>query len=888
MYARLGIIVAYNSEPDGQRNDVEVIREGYYKVALLPPLGSITNSDSTEQTKIVNAYPLSLGRGHAHNFSQYVYSTYKVGDKVVLLQLSDQHYIILGSLANLAHLDTFININTTHCSIFGNEQHIIEPSINSYLYSSGQLFASNNTGTGFGSIVVPANTSNTTTISYTVTGNALLSSSLHPVCSFNVKFHFNEKDFLQNLFTKNPSLTFNIPDNLFTVGSLKFSYQYPAEIRDLIKGLDYIYHNNVFSKFDENKTSIFIRHDYNTPVLTKNHTDIYKNSIVTNTFCYYINPSITGSYASTEYRNSTGVIKYGAIAKEFLTANKVFESEQRFVTHDSAVYLYTNTAIPFKPNFTDNHNHTQYRYTLKNSLTEIKTSEVYLLVSAQSSNNDFNAGNITEIHSIKSSESYYKKSVYSYSYKNESGYRQSGVMANFIAKTLNNTGNIVFSLGVAHGNAGKLTQITDTLAIKFSLNRLSETVHSEQLQLTTAASLINLNNDVISITARTAIHLKTQKLVLDANEIVLNGQNIGLKANALINLSAPEVAINAGPDIDTTVPSNSSVGISSTATPSQFAIATKTVQQNDFKDMLKKQAEELKKFLNNWLTDASSVLYNDTKSKVNSIPSFLSPGTVDRLILLICRPETIILLVLAILYNLLRKLLDSLLALLHDTALQLLKNALKKLKELIEKLKQNNPLLAKLLTILEKLIQILILITDLVVMFLSLINTLLGKLFDFALFIATLFAVAKHAIYKYCKTSSETSVISSLIPTLPITDPPNAEIDSTEDNKTTHSEIISEIIDNLPETEITENLGNTITALENTFSYVEQVLDYLANQQETLTNILVNEGLLTVSDINTDANNLIDFINTDFQTAINNCENMIDEYITIYNRFCIT
>ena len=156
------------------------------------------------------------------------------------------------------------------------------------------------------------------------------------------------------------------------------------------------------------------------------------------------------------------------------------------------------------------------------------------------------------------------------------------------------------------------------------------------------------------------------------------------------------------------------------------------------------------------------------------------------------------------------------------------------------------------------------------------------------MFIATLFAVAKHAIYKYCKTSSETSVISSLIPTLPITDPPNAEIDSTEDNKTTHSEIISEIVDNLPETEITENLGNTITALENTFSYVEQVLDYLANQQETLTNILVNEGLLTVSDINTDANNLIDFINTDFQTAINNCENMIDEYITIYNRFCIT
>ena len=880
MYARLGIIVAYNSEPDSQRNDVEVIREGYYKVALLPPLGSTSNSDSVEQTKIVNAYPLSVGRGHAHNFSQYAYSTYKVGDKVVLLQLSDQHYIILGSLANLAHLDTFININTTHCSIFGNEQHIIEPSINSYLYSSGQLFASNNTGTGFGSIVVPANTSNTTTSSYTVTGDALLSSSLHPVCSFNVKFHFNEKDFLQNLFTKNPSLTFNIPDNLFTIGSLRFSYQYPVEIRDLIKGFDYIYHNNVFTKSDENKTSIFIRHDYNTPTLTKNHTDIYKNSIATNTFCYYINPSITGSYASTEYRNSTSFIKYGAVAKEFLTANKVIESEQRFVTHDSAVYLYTNTAIPLKPNFTDNHNHTQYRYTLKNSLTEIKTSEVYSLVSAQSSNNDFNAGNITEIHNIKSSESFYKKSVYSYVYKNESGYRQSGVMANFIAKTLNNTGNIVFSLGVAHGNAGKLTQITDTLAIKFNLIRLSETAHSEQLQLTTAASLIDLNNDVISITTRTAMYLKTQKLVLDADEIVLNGQNIGLKANTLINLSASEVAVNAGPDIDTTVPSNSSVGTSSTATPSQTAIASKTAQQNDFKDMLKKQAEELKKFLNNWLTDASSVLYNDTKSIARSIPSFLSPETVDRLILLICRPETIMLFILAILYNLLNKLLDSLLAFLHNAALQLLKNALKKLKELIEKSKQTNPLLAKLFAILEKLIQILIFITDLVVMFLSLINTLLGKLFDFALFIATLFAAAKYAIYKYCKTSSETSVINSLIPTLPIIDPPNTEIDSTEDNKTTYSETISEIIDNLPEAKSTENL-------ENTFNYVEQILDYLANQQETLTNILVNEGLLTASDINTDANNLINFINTDFQTAVNNCENMIDEYTTIYNRFCI-
>ncbi|MBD6956250.1 MAG: hypothetical protein F9Y92_06385, partial [Thermoplasmatales archaeon] len=228
----IGVVVAY--EQTNGKLDVKQIPQalnGMYKLQLLYP----------NTNEVVSGIPLSL-LPHANNFSQYSYVSYKVGDKVYLLHLYENVYLMLGSAGNVADTDLWHNKHILHNSMFGNEISVIEPYLDAQQYSSGMIINTNNIFIGTGQLIMPSSL-NFKTINLSF--DEFVSNTLHPLLSNLYKYNFDAKNIKDAVINaiKNQSNTYiqvNVPEQTIYLGSVYYNYSLIPSSRNLTIGLQSI------------------------------------------------------------------------------------------------------------------------------------------------------------------------------------------------------------------------------------------------------------------------------------------------------------------------------------------------------------------------------------------------------------------------------------------------------------------------------------------------------------------------------------------------------------------------------------------------------------------------------------------------------------------------
>ncbi len=333
----IGVIVAYE-QTDGKLSVTQIPQalNGLYRIQLLYP----------SVNEIVSGVPLSL-LPHANNFSQYSYVSYKVGDKVYLLHLYENLYLILGSAGNVADTDLWHNRHIIHNSMFGNEISIIEPYLDAYQFSSGIVINTNNIYIGTGQIILPKNLSAFKTIDLSF--DEFVSNTLHPILSNMQKYTFDAKNARDSIVNSirgqsNTYIRANIPDQTIYLGSVYYNYSLIPSSRNLTIGLQSVFKKDVFSsqtifKHVDNKLPNTFLYNIDAHHYVNNIYDIHKYSNINTTYIYYThdNNSDTQLYTKQNYASQNKKPDSSQLdTSEFVwkpslyKSYKVIETEQRF------------------------------------------------------------------------------------------------------------------------------------------------------------------------------------------------------------------------------------------------------------------------------------------------------------------------------------------------------------------------------------------------------------------------------------------------------------------------------------------------------------------------------------------------------------------------------